>query len=106
MIENVQILGIRDKSYSNIIRKVYDIAIDGRKTDAELLGMASIVKCQLDIFGEKVSAIAFFFWQPDQVVGKQGAMAAVDWAPGGLWEDASVPGEYGSHEYKVMFNNT
>ena len=100
------ILGIRDVSYSNIIRKIYDVRINGKKTDEELIIAADIVKNQLDIFNDKVSSIGFFFWKEGQAVGKEIAVAGVDWAPNGKWEEAGVPGEYSTHKYAVIFNNT
>jgi len=76
--------------------------------NAELLAMAQEQKTRVLSFGKQYCAIAFHSWTPEQKVGKEEAIAIVDFAPGGLWEDAyeAKIGDYSKHSFRVMENRT
>ena len=80
----------------------------GPLDDTALLAMAKEQKDRVLSFGKHYNAMAFHFWTPAQKVHKEEAIAIVDWAPGGLWEDAmNAPiGDYSEHSFRVMENRT
>ena len=94
-----------------------------RIPDAPLDNMAfiAIAKEQKDrvlSFGKKYNAMAFHFWTETQMTERdedgnlkyphEPAAAIVDWAPGGLWEEAvsAKIGDYTNHSFKVIANLT
>ena len=92
-----------------IPRCVVNIRIPvGQLDNMDLLAMAKEQKDRVLSFGKAYNAIALHFWTTEQDVGKEEAIAIVDWAPGGKWEDAiNAPiGNYNQHSFRVMENHT
>lgn len=92
-----------------IPRCVVNIRIpDALLDEAELLEIAREMKARVLGFGKHYCAMAFHFWFPEQKAGQEEAIAIVDYAPGGKWEDAlnSPIGDYGKHMFKVICNRT
>jgi len=94
-----------------------------RIPDAPLDNMAfiAIAKEQKDrvlSFGKQYNAVGFSFWTETQMTERdkdgnlkylhEPATAIVDYAPGGLWEDAmnAKIGDYSAHSFKVIANLT
>ena len=83
-----------------------------------LLAMAQEQKKRVLSFGKQYNAMAFHFWTERQMVEKdehgnikylhEETTAIVDYAPGGLWENAleAKIGDYSTHSFKVMENRT
>ena len=80
----------------------------GQLNNEELLAMAMEQKDRVLSFGKQYNAMAFHSWTPEQKVGKEEAIAIVDFAPEGLWEEAvsAKIGDYSTHAFKVMENRT
>ena len=93
----------------SIPRCVVNIRIpDKPLTDEELLEIAAEQKTRVLSFGKHFNAMAFHCWSVGQKVGREEAAAIVDYAPGGLWENAldSSIGDYSKHSFKLMHNRT
>lgn len=121
----INVIGTRDISYvapagNNVVRKIINIGIDEQKTDDELIAiMSDAIEQEKGSLGENVDAIAAFFWSPEQVghvdpstgeikslVGKASAVAGVDYAPNGRWEQAGFVGSGCEYDFLVCFNET
>ena len=92
-----------------IPRCVVNIRIpDAPLFNEELLEIAREQKTRVLSFGKHFAAMAFHFWALGQKVGQEEAAAIVDYASGGLWEDAidARIGDYSGHAFKVMENRT
>ena len=92
-----------------IPRCIVNIRIPVEPLDnSELLAMAKEQKERVLSFVKQYNAMAFHFWTPNQKVGKEEAIAIVDFAPGGKWEDAleAKIGDYSTHSFRVMSNHT
>jgi len=93
----------------SIPRCIVNIRIpDKPLTDEELLEIAAEQKTRVLSFGKHFNAMAFHMWFAKQKVGREEAAAIVDYAPGGLWEDAiDAPiGDYSKHSFKLIHNRT
>jgi len=92
-----------------IPRAIANIRIPIKPFDnAELLAMAQEQKKRVLSFGKHYNSLALHFWTTEQKVGKEEAIAIVDFAPGGLWEEAisAKIGDYSTHSFRVMSNHT
>ena len=92
-----------------IPRCVVNIRIPvGQLDNMDLLAMAKEQKDRVLSFGKHYNSMAFHSWTPEQKVGKEEAIAIVDFAPEGLWEEAvsAKIGDYSTHAFKVMENRT
>ena len=92
-----------------IPRAIVNISIPcGSFDNTELLAMAQEQKKRVLSFGKHFNALAMHFWTPKQKVGQEEATAIVDYAPGGLWENAleAKIGDYSTHSFKVIHNST
>ena len=80
----------------------------GPLDDMEILAMAQEQKTRVLSFGKHYCSMAFHFWAQGQPVGKEKAIAIIDFAPGGKWEDAMMAkiGDYTEHSFAVMANHT
>jgi len=92
-----------------IPRCVVNILVPEEHLDNEaLLAISKEQKDRVLSFGKQYNAMAFHFWTPKQKVGKEEAIAIVDYAPAGLWEEAvsAKIGDYTAHAFKVIVNLT
>ena len=105
-MEDWKIVQIRDMSVGRVIRKAIDVQIpEGHISDTVLLEKAEGI---IKLVQEKINAVVIFFWRPGQEIGREAALAAVDWAPYGRWQDAHTvsTGDISHHELRLAFNNT
>jgi len=53
------------------------------------------------IKSESVNCMGFYYWLPQQSIGKEAAYAGIDWAPNGEWGDAdtAIAGFYDNYKY-------
>jgi len=84
---------------------IFDVQIDGSYIDDDLIVIAKKV---VETVKRKVKAVAVFYWYKGQHVGGESAMAAVDFAPDGKWENRFnvKAGDYTSHKFEVVYNET
>ena len=104
-------LGMRDVSFPGVRRKLVDVEVDRALDRETLIDEARLALAEVAKYGH-AQAFGVFFWSAKQrregLVGKEKALASVDFAPGGKWEDANKAklGEYDTHRFRVEFNDT
>ena len=92
-----------------IPRCVIEILIKrGPASDSDLIMIAAEMKNRVLSLGKHYCAMAFHFWHDREKIGKEEAVAVIDYAPGGRWEDAlkAKIGEYTQHTFKLIHNRT
>ena len=84
---------------------IFDVQIADSYIDEDLIVIAKKV---VETVKKKVKAVAVFYWYKGQRIGRECAMAGVDFAPNGKWEDRLhvKPGDYTKHEFEVIYNET
>jgi hypothetical protein len=80
----------------------------GQLVTEELISICQEQRDRVLSFGKHYCAMAFNFWTDRKKVGKEDAVAVVDYAPGGQWENAikAEIGDYSGHMFSVMINRT
>ena len=80
----------------------------GAMFSEELVSIAQEQRDRVLSFGKHYCGMAFHFWTDRKTVGKEEAVAVVDYAPHGVWEEAvkAVIADYSTHAFKVTSNRT
>jgi len=92
-----------------IPRCVVNIVVNNVRIDnVGLIDLSTEARNAVLSFGKHYCAMAFHYWTDTDLIGKEEAVAVVDYAPGGKWEDAYAAkiGDYSNHSFRVTRNRT
>jgi len=99
-----RIARIQDLSYANVVRLNVRVTLPQRYTRPQVEALARTLVDSLSGL-RRVNAISVMFFGPGTPTDGAWDVAAVDWAPGGRWEDAGTvqAGEYRTFRYAVNY---